>query len=173
MLHGKKGFERIVWACKNVLNHAVTWLFYDFSDVQAGELPFTQTKRRSSFYDPKHRKETDSNPLAKHHPFNLNTNPQESSHKQIIIPSLNPKQALDSNEEFEDWTTEIYEWLSLISLESPRVQAGDKIDPFLSRYSVPDGMSESSGTRSGDMISLRWKGLIPSYWIRSLLIYLK
>lgn len=30
MLHGKKGFERIVWAFKNVLSNAVTWLFYDF-----------------------------------------------------------------------------------------------------------------------------------------------
>lgn len=30
MVHGKKGFERIVWAFKNVLNSAVTWLFYDF-----------------------------------------------------------------------------------------------------------------------------------------------
>ena len=33
MIHGKKGFERIVWAFKNVLNNAVTWLFYDFQDA--------------------------------------------------------------------------------------------------------------------------------------------
>lgn len=26
MLHGKKGFERIVWACRNVLNSSLTWL---------------------------------------------------------------------------------------------------------------------------------------------------
>ena len=31
MLHGKKGFERIVWAFKNVLNHSMTWLFHDFT----------------------------------------------------------------------------------------------------------------------------------------------
>ena len=31
MLHGKKGFERIVWAFKNVLNHSVAWLFHDFT----------------------------------------------------------------------------------------------------------------------------------------------
>lgn len=29
MLHGKKGFERIVWAFKNVLNRSLTWLFHD------------------------------------------------------------------------------------------------------------------------------------------------
>lgn len=31
MLHGKKGFERIVWAFKNVLVNSVTWLFCDLS----------------------------------------------------------------------------------------------------------------------------------------------
>lgn len=27
MLHGKKGFDRLLYACKNVLNQPVTWLF--------------------------------------------------------------------------------------------------------------------------------------------------
>lgn len=30
MLHGKRGFERLVWACKNVLNNSLAWLFHDF-----------------------------------------------------------------------------------------------------------------------------------------------
>jgi Ribonuclease P 40kDa (Rpp40) subunit len=34
MLHGKKGFERLVWAAKNVLNRSVTWLFYDLRAAQ-------------------------------------------------------------------------------------------------------------------------------------------
>ena len=29
MLHGKKGFDRIVYAFKNVLTMPVTWLFHD------------------------------------------------------------------------------------------------------------------------------------------------
>lgn len=33
MLHGKKGFERIVWAFKNVLSHSVAWLFYDLESA--------------------------------------------------------------------------------------------------------------------------------------------
>lgn len=37
MLHGKKGFERIVWAFKNVLNHSVTWLFHDFEKLSECE----------------------------------------------------------------------------------------------------------------------------------------
>lgn len=35
MLHGKKGFERIVWAFNNVLNSSVTWLFYDLDKQNA------------------------------------------------------------------------------------------------------------------------------------------
>ena len=31
MLHGKKGFERIVWAFKNVLNKSLAWLFHDLN----------------------------------------------------------------------------------------------------------------------------------------------
>ena len=31
MLHGKEGFERIVRACKNVLNNSVSWLFCDLA----------------------------------------------------------------------------------------------------------------------------------------------
>lgn len=37
MLHGKKMFERIVWAFNNVLNSAVTWLFQDLQ-AQLGAL---------------------------------------------------------------------------------------------------------------------------------------
>ncbi|KAL8800046.1 MAG: hypothetical protein Q9182_005446 [Xanthomendoza sp. 2 TL-2023] len=36
MLHGKKGFERIVWAFKNVLDSAVTWVFHNCEARQDG-----------------------------------------------------------------------------------------------------------------------------------------
>jgi len=35
MLHGKKGFERVVWASKNALNHTLTWLFFDNTATSA------------------------------------------------------------------------------------------------------------------------------------------
>ena len=38
MLHGKKGFQRIEWAFKNVLNEHVSWLFFDLeADTGIGE----------------------------------------------------------------------------------------------------------------------------------------
>jgi uncharacterized membrane protein len=33
MLHGKKGFERIVWAFANVLTQSMAWLFHDLEDT--------------------------------------------------------------------------------------------------------------------------------------------
>lgn len=36
MLHGKKGFQRIEWAFKNVLNDPVTWLFFDLGTESLG-----------------------------------------------------------------------------------------------------------------------------------------
>ena len=36
MMHGKKGFERVVWASKNILTRSVTWLCYDPRLLQEG-----------------------------------------------------------------------------------------------------------------------------------------
>lgn len=36
MLHGKKGFERIVWAFGNVLGHSLAWLFCDLEPASQG-----------------------------------------------------------------------------------------------------------------------------------------
>ena len=32
MRDGKKGFERLRWACKNVLNHSLCWLFHNLQE---------------------------------------------------------------------------------------------------------------------------------------------
>lgn len=37
MLHGKKGFERIVWTFKNVLTQSLTWLFVDLKGTPEQE----------------------------------------------------------------------------------------------------------------------------------------
>ena len=81
---------------------------------------------------------------------------------------MNPAQSSDSHEDFEDWAMETYEWLSLIAMESPRVCLEDTIDPFLSRYQVPDG---DPGMIS-NMAILTWTGLIPNSWVRTLFIHL-
>ena len=56
----------------------------------------------------------------------------------------------------------------MISLESPRVAAEDDVDPYLCRYSVPD----SDDAKPSDLVSVKWRGLIPPRWIMQLFVAL-
>ncbi len=63
----------------------------------------------------------------------------------VKLPSLGPPVETDPSygADFEDYAVGTYEWLSMVLLESPRIDPEDNIDPFLSRY-VPPGDSHAS-----------------------------
>lgn len=65
----------------------------------------------------------------------------------------------------EEVATELYEWLSLVRLGSPRAAAKDDIDPYLSRYRAP-------GDSEGHMhvCRLSWQGFASASWLRGLLV---
>ena len=67
----------------------------------------------------------------------------------------------------EMFATDIYEWLSLVRLQSPRVAAGDAIDPYLSRYQVPDEYGNAVDTKFS---MIRWQGFLTAEWVRQLLV---
>ncbi len=168
MLHGKKGFERIVWAFKNVLNHSVTWLFHDFiSNSEHGKAIAAGVRSR-------HNKATDISiaegdvPITKHHPVTKECAPQQKTTERVYAPNLNPPHSSDSDDCFDDWALETSEWLSLVALESPRILSEDAIDPFLSRYQVPH---DDSGNVL-NMVTLTWTGFIPALWMRCLFLCL-
>ena len=167
MLHGKKGFERIVWAFKNVLNHSVAWLFHDFTPSPEHGKAITIVISLDNKVTDYSNAENDA-PITKHHPVTKECQPQKTTAERVRVPDLSPLQCLDFDDGFEDWALETYEWLNLVSIESPRICFEDTIDPFLSRYQVPD--SESG--KVSDMAILTWTGLIPNFWIRKLFILL-
>ncbi|MCJ1240112.1 hypothetical protein MMC14_008112 [Varicellaria rhodocarpa] len=150
MLHGKKGFERILWASKNVLNHSVTWLFYDFG----GKNDSTSL--------------TASQPIEKHHPITKVCEPRTVHLPSVLVPSMQKmhQSLLLPSIDIEETATDLLEWFDLILLESPRVRSNDSIDPYLCRYSVP----ESEGPR--DMVKVTWQGFVPALWVRSLFLEL-
>ncbi|EHA26628.1 hypothetical protein ASPNIDRAFT_46557 [Aspergillus niger ATCC 1015] len=152
MLHGKKGFERIVWAFKNVLNQSVAWLFFDLTTSSGGV----------SEDDPS---------LKGNQPQIINCQPILTEHSNILVPPLPGAEITDESRgaaELEDHCNELSEWLAMVSLESPRVSAHDDVDPYLCRYSVPD----SDNAKSTSLVSLKWQGLVPSRWIIELLVAL-
>ena len=166
MLHGRKGFDRVVWACKNALNEPVTWLFHDYS--KESKCRFLHGNVRNEGINK--ASVPDARPIAKHHPLTRTVNLTKGRSEAVLIPPLDPSEALQTEHNFEQWTLQLYEWLSLVSIHSPRICPDDKIDPFLSRYQVPE-----NGT-SGDSVSLTtltWKGLIPATWVRNLMIELR
>jgi ribonuclease P/MRP protein subunit RPP40 len=83
------------------------------------------------------------------------------------MPKLSPDPsflASSGKEDFEDFSTGLYEWLSLVRLRSPRIQVGDKIDPYLSRYQVPEGQMGSK------LCKISWQGFLAPSWSRQTLI---
>ncbi|KAL8964576.1 MAG: hypothetical protein Q9183_004356 [Haloplaca sp. 2 TL-2023] len=66
----------------------------------------------------------------------------------------------------EDWAFEVDEWLSLVALQSPRIEQGDNIDPYLCRYPKPD----ADGATMARLVCLRWSGFIPAQWLRHLFV---
>ncbi|KAJ5387999.1 hypothetical protein N7509_010540 [Penicillium cosmopolitanum] len=67
MLHGKKGFERIVWAFKNVLNQSLTWLFCDLDPASQDD---------------------ESKPIKGLHPQLLESAPAQAKLKDVLTPPL-------------------------------------------------------------------------------------
>jgi len=154
MLHGKKGFERLVWASKNILTRSLTWLFHDFHSPNPNQ---------TSPPPPPAAAETKPSPLAAHHPFNHTVTPLPTILKDIQIPTLNPSAQDD------DAALSLHEYLSLITLHSPRLSAADAIDPLLSRYEAPD----AANMQAGNVVHVRWRGFIPAVWVRGMVVELR
>ena len=108
-------------------------------------------------------------PIAKHYPVTQICSPRRATSPAVLVPNLAHPDHASSHDEFEQWSLETYEWLGLVAAGSPRVLRGDTVDPFLSRYQVPDANDE----KSLNLVTLTWIGLIPAGWIRDLFMALK
>jgi ribonuclease P/MRP protein subunit RPP40 len=106
-------------------------------------------------------------PLSRHFPANYTCNPGISQGIDVTIPKLTPDASFltsGGREDFDDFATGLYEWLALVRLQSPRVQVGDQIDPYLSRYQVPEG------GEAGRICKISWQGFLAPSWSRQALI---
>lgn len=147
MVRGHKGFERVVWAFKNVLNHSITWLCCDL-DIRTDA----------------------TGPIAAHQPILREMEPEDSQVDNAIVPHF--QDTVDSEDHIH--TIELLEWLSLVTNLSPRVRSDDAIDKYLSRYNVPDlsdSPAHASETPSTATLALfRWRGFIPAMFISKILL---
>lgn len=147
---GKKGFDRLIYATKNALDFPVTWLFCNL-----GKTP-------------------ESDPLAAHFPTTYTSTPGIANDFSVLVPGLRPESntvVKDDRDEAERFATETYEWLSLVRLGSPRVEDGDKVDSYISQYSLPDGPGNQE-PYPGNVCRMTWRGLLASDWVRALFVEL-
>ncbi|KIW91244.1 uncharacterized protein Z519_08140 [Cladophialophora bantiana CBS 173.52] len=158
MLHGKKGFDRLVWAAKHVLNQSLNWLFLDLN-------PNTIDISTQN-----------TTPLSTHHPTIHTLRPSTRSLPNTLTPSTLltiPDGVSLLSVEAHEPLCDILEYIDMLSLASPRLQATDQTHPFLSRYEVPDlsgDLDPNVSNRLGQSVKLlTWTGLIPSRWILELL----
>ena len=148
MLHGKKGFERLIYAAKNVLNHSMVWLFCDLNSNKGLD---------------------GDSAIGKHHPTIMEGNPTDSSLQHVLTPPFSQvfsdfNAATVSDTVDAEAAYEITEWLGLVVLQSPRVLRGDNIDSYLSRYVVPEGSIQVPSVRI-----INWQGLISARWVTEML----
>ena len=177
MLHGKKGFERIVWAFKHVMNDAVAWLFYDLEGEESSTVLEKSSKHSHYPLSLCEQIKADyrgcvlaPSPLSKHHPITKTRQVIRDPTAEVFMPGSFElaTEAGTPAEIGEDWAVEVDEWLSLISLQSPRIEQGDSIDPYLCRYPKPD----ADGATTARLVCLRWSGFIPGQWLRHFFVIL-
>jgi ribonucleases P/MRP protein subunit RPP40 len=151
MQHGKKGFGRLEWAARNVLNHSVTWLFYNFNPSSSESLA------------------EGKEPISIHAPNIRDITPNRSKSRNILAPMITVADLPGLYG--QDDALSLLEWLHLVNLESPRLHAQDSIDPFLSKYEVPT--FNEKGTITKDIVRVRWRGLIPPQFAREIFLLIK
>lgn len=167
MLHGKRGFERIVWAFDNVLNQSVAWLFYDLdlgaNGMAEGLCLLSSTNRVSDVG-------IGVMPIKKHHPQIIDCDPIRVGHQNILTPAFHATSLTRTGLEdgLQDDCGSLSEWLAMVSLDSPRVSADDTVDPYLCRYAVPDVDS----AKPSNLVSLKWHGFAPCKWVMQLFFVL-
>lgn len=99
-------------------------------------------------------------------PTSCVASPATSNSIEVKLPTLKPPVEYlvpAAREDFETFATDVYEWLSLVRLESPRVSPTDNIDPFLSRYRAP-------GEQHVKVRAITWEGFLAPSWSRKILI---
>lgn len=109
-------------------------------------------------------------PLNQYKPTRVSCEADIDETPLVHVPLLQPPTAPSDVgvDEFSEFTTDIYEWLSLVQLESSRVDANDRIDSFLSRYTPPTASSDSTAEY---LVRISWSGFMSSSWAHKAFVH--
>ncbi|KAF3053081.1 hypothetical protein E8E11_003486 [Didymella keratinophila] len=149
MKKGKKGFERLRWAAREVLNESKRWLFW------SGNPTFGESVREGREV------------MSRHAPKVFGLEPEVAKVEGVAVPKLDVQgNGLSGLYDQED-ALALLEWLGMLSLGSSRVKDGSDVNSHLCRYDVPDF---GHGTETRELVRVRWSGFITPMFVKDLFL---
>lgn len=161
-LIGSKSFQRLKRACETVFKEPQVFLFTDLTPEPAsrnsGTAPSSSAPSIITIFPAR------------------NTTLDIETYRDLDVPSFLPPpncrphgggksaEAEYHRDIWREWAMEVYEYLSLLALPSgpaDRTKAANKVDPYLSTYTVDEA-------RLGAVTRVRFVGLLPAKWIDGL-----
>jgi ribonucleases P/MRP protein subunit RPP40 len=142
MVRGKPGFERVMWAFRNVLIQSVAWLFCNLKSPTDG-----------------------SGPIAAYQPLVRSVEPLKTSLQDVLLPNFPRTLTREDHEQFAS----LLEWITLVTNLAPKVLHDDAIDSYLSRHQVPYSSGQDHGTAL-DIVRLRWAGFASPKFVSQILL---
>jgi len=85
-----------------------------------------------------------------------------SASVQIPIPSL-PARPKEDTDEWNEQMSTLFEWVGMAGLGSQRLNANDRVDPYVSVYETP------APSVIGTIIHMKWTGLLHPAFVQSVL----
>jgi ribonucleases P/MRP protein subunit RPP40 len=146
---GKKGFERLRWAARNVLDESKSWLFWSANPS------FAESVRDGREV------------LTAHAPKIFTLEPEVTMMKGIDVPELDVRGNGVSALYDQDDALALLEWLDMVTLGSSRTSNGDSIDGHLCRYDVPDF---GHGVDTRELVRVRWSGFITPDFVKDVFL---
>ncbi|KAF3043497.1 hypothetical protein E8E12_009736 [Didymella heteroderae] len=149
MRKGKRGFERLRRAARDVLGESKRWLFW------SGNPSFGESVGDGREV------------LSRHAPKVFRLEPEVTKMEGVAVPMLDVHgNGLSGLYDQED-ALALLEWLDMLSLGSSRVKDGSEMDSHLCRYDVPDF---GQGTETREFVRVRWSGFIAPMFVKDLFL---
>lgn len=159
MQHGKRGFDRLVYGCKAIAEQSLNWICVLKNPCISGTIQISLI--HANIYIANKSTLLDKFPHTK--VTSVPTVPPTVQLQSAVSQSSGDLFGEDQRGNRGEMATELYEWLSLVRLGSPRILPGDNIDPYISRYSLPECQGGQTAVQR-----ISWEGLLSSSWVSDL-----
>ncbi|KAI0272541.1 ribonuclease P 40kDa subunit-domain-containing protein [Gloeopeniophorella convolvens] len=98
-------------------------------------------------------------------PHSVSTGPSVC-HAPTRSNDVSKEAGLEDDDALQDWNEEIsslFEWVGMVSIGAQRLQANDRVDPYVAVYSAP------APSTVGDVVHVRWCGFLNPRFVQKIL----